>query len=87
MSGGHWDYQSDDLLAIGQNVAELYQLISVIEHELDWGICGDTCLACTKLRVPEALIVYFDGDVDAAVAVARDNKQNQCPRCKKRYAA
>ena len=35
--------------------------MKAVERELDWGLSGDTCPACAKLRVAEALVTYFDG--------------------------
>ena len=84
MSGGHWGYRTQEFLEMGQNVAELYQVISMIEHELDWGISGDTCFDCAKLRVVEALLDYFDGEVATAIIVGSAREHNQCPRCKER---
>ena len=84
MSGGHWDYRVQEFLEMGQNVAELCQVISVIEHELDWGISGDTCFDCAKLRVVETLLDYFDGEVATAVITASAREHNQCTRCKER---
>jgi len=80
MSGGHWGYSDQRLEAIGQQVRYTFRFLAAVEHELDWGICCDTCLDCAKRRVAEAMIRYFDGDVDAAIAIARDQGQNQCPR-------
>lgn len=81
MSGGHWNYQGEQIEAHGDYVKSVCDLLVVFEHELDWGICNDTCLACTKLRVAEALICFFDGAPSAAMAIARDRKQNRCKRC------
>lgn len=81
MSGGHWNYMADELQERGEGIANLYRLIAVFEHELDWGICHDTCLDCAKKRVAEALIIYFDGNIPAAIALARDSDQNRCQRC------
>ncbi len=81
MSGGHWNYMSFRLKEQGQDLKGLFDLLAAAEHELDWGICHDTCLECAKKRVAEGLIRYFDGDVAGAIAVTRDQKQNQCDEC------
>lgn len=90
MSGGHWDYLSqkieDRADEVRYTVAAL-ELLAAIEHELDWGICSDTCYECAKLRVVPAIEEFFDHracDASAAIAVARDRKQNLCPRCTER---
>lgn len=90
MSGGMWNYLSqeldaraDDLLAAAQGM----MLLAVIEHELDWGISGDTCHECAKLRAVAALEQFFSdnaNDASAAMALARDGKQNLCPGCTER---
>ena len=81
MSGGHWNYMGQRLLDKGEEVKRAFDFLAAAEHELDWGICCDTCLECAKHRVAEGLIRFFDGDVQAAIAVARDRKQNQCIKC------
>lgn len=90
MSGGAWDYLSYKLEEMAEN-AQRYlgalRLLAAIEHEMDWGISGDTCYECAKLRVIAALETFFDGgaqDDGPAVAVARDGKQNLCPKCLER---
>ena len=63
---------------------ELWRLMSAVEHELDWGICCDSCLECARKRVAIAIEEFFDrGCLDAttAVALARDREQNQCADC------
>lgn len=92
MSGGHWDYgkRIRDTKDSLRYTDALWELMEVIEHELDWGICCDTCLDCAKKRVAESLIVYLDNYLDnpsLAIAVARDNKQNLCNNCKERLAS
>ncbi len=67
------------------------ELLAQIEHELDWGVSCDTCLACAKLRVVAALIEFFsDGATDArrAVEIAKgvsrpepEDHQTLCARC------
>ena len=85
MSGGRWDYgqkfdENGDVLTRlnGQN-----DLLKAIEHELDWGLCGDTCRDCSRLRAVAALETFFDDrcHAEAACAVARDHEQNLCPKC------
>ena len=84
MSGGAWGYRSEHYREVAEEVQETFELLAIFEHELDWGICGDTCSTCAKNRVAEALIQYFDGNTVAARAIARDQKQHQCYRCTRR---
>ena len=81
MSGGRWGYMDRLLWERGQVVKDAFDFLAAAEHELDWGVCSDTCLECAKGRVAEGLIRFFDGDVGAAIAVARDQKQHQCVHC------
>ena len=83
MSGGHWDY-GQRFIDAGETLEGVFDFLAAAEHELDWGICCDTCLDCAKQRVAAGLIRFFDGDVEAAIAVLRDSKQNVCldERCK-----
>lgn len=83
MSGGHWNYQSYKLQEQGEYVKAVFDLLAEIEHELDWGMCGDTCHDCAKKRVPEALEAFFDGNLSAALALLRDDEQHQCDSCVK----
>ena len=89
MSGGHWAYLAYNKLedATIDRARECVRLLAALEHELDWGFCGDTCLECARLRMAPALEVFFDysaDQADAAIAVARDVEQNQCERCAER---
>lgn len=84
MSGGHWNYSAESYREAGRRANDAFQLLAQCEHELDWGISADTCLDCAKLRVAGALIKFFDGDIEAALAIARDRQQNRCPRCEER---
>lgn len=86
MSGGHWNYMSYKLEEQGRGLAHLFDLLAVIEHELDWGICADTCLDCAKNRVGPAMMAHFDGNHEAAMAIMRDRYQHQCPNCYERDA-
>jgi hypothetical protein len=87
MSGGHWQYQSFKLEERSQSAGEVWRLLAVLEHELDWGICGDTCLKCAKKRCAEALVGFFDTyceNATSAIALARDGQQNLCNECEER---
>jgi len=87
MSGGHWDYLSYKLEERGAGQEEVWNLLAVIEHEMDWGLSGDTCRKCAYIRVPLALEAFFDtGATDAktAISIMRDREQYLCPDCKKR---
>lgn len=86
MSGGHWGYMSSALTERGESSREVYRFLAVAEHELDWGVCSDTCLDCAKLRVAEGLLRFFDtrlSDATAAIAIARDRDQHRCIRCQR----
>jgi hypothetical protein len=85
VSGGAWGYQSWKLKELGEELAELLDVVGQVEHELDWGVCGDTCRACARLRVAVALEQYFakrvgENDVDP-IEVLEDRDRNQCDRC------
>ncbi len=88
MSGGHWNYLSTQLHErAGQPLNEVWHLLGAIEHELDWGICCDTCYECAKIRVTNALEEYFDTDatsIENAMTLLRSSKP-ACEACKKRY--
>lgn len=89
MSGGRWNYMSGMIGNTGDHLREVFRFLAVVEHELDWGISCDTCLACAKKRLGEAMIYFFDAyqyesKVDAAIAVMRDNQQNLCDKCEAR---
>lgn len=78
MSGGHWGYLADkirDAVEDDEGARRLMRsgmrLMADIEHELDWGHSCDTCLACARLRVLDALDVYFDalsGNLDSELS-------------------
>jgi len=87
MSGGHWNYLSSKLDERAIESHEVWRLLSTIEHELDWGICGDTCVGCAKIRVAEAMECFFDyncRDATRAIALMNDRKQNRCLKCEER---
>lgn len=85
MSGGHWDYlsqQLEDRSVLGN----VWDLLAAIEHEMDWGLCGDTCKKCAYIRVPLALEAFFDSqarEVKTAISIVRDRQQYLCDDCKK----
>ena len=91
MSGGHWDY--GEKLENGREAAllaaEMFRFMAAIEHELDWGLCYDTCLNCASLRCTTALIAYFysPADTSGAIALCRDHEQSMCEKCEKRTKA
>ncbi len=84
MSGGAWQYGQpfhEDTNAL-LHLAEVNQLMIVIEKELDWGVCGDTCLSCAQKRVLAALENFFEHhSADRAANVARNKSENQCEKC------
>lgn len=84
MSGGHWGYLQPKLEEWGESVGLSMELLAAIEHEMDWGLCNDTCYDCAKRRVVAALEAFFDdyGRSNAkALALLRDRRQNLCRRC------
>jgi len=85
MSGGHWNYLSYRLDEAAKEAGEVWRFLAVVEHELDWGICSDTCHACARTRLGPAMEAFLDErcrDASAAIALMRDDKQNRCARCK-----
>ena len=90
MSGGHWEYLAyklEERAEEAQSAIEALRLLAAIEHEMDWGIAGDSCYDCAKLRVIAALEEFFNHqarDAGPAIAIARDWKQNRCERDSKR---
>lgn len=88
MSGGHWNYgmtleDNDEAL---RRVLQGNQVLKQAEHELDWGLSGDTCTPCAKLRILAGLEQFFDdgcADASAAIALMRDYDQNICDKCQK----
>lgn len=86
MSGGQWGYRShefEDLADREGTVVTGLRLLGAIEHELDWGVSADTCLACAERRVIAALMAYFDHDSEGALMAvkARDRAGLMCSRC------
>lgn len=89
MSGGAWGYQSERIADMGRKVAEAMRLLGALEHELDWGSCGDTCLPCAEIRSAKALQQFFCGgsdDATLAISVLRDWRAHLCPECKAQQA-
>lgn len=87
MSGGHWDYLSFKLEERARPAGEVWRLLAALEHELDWGLSGDSCVACARNRMGPALEAFFDAgcnDASTAIAVARDSRQHRCQRCEPR---
>lgn len=85
MSGGNWNYMGREFNENFQKTAELWRLMAVIEHELDWGVCGDTCPGCARARLAPAIEMFFDtrcSDATVAIALMRDHEQNKCAKCK-----
>lgn len=84
MSGGHWNYMQHRLNDKAREAGAVWLLMAELEHQLDWGICGDTCIGCAKARCAEALVAFFDAgceNASRALSIARDYKQNECARC------
>lgn len=84
MSGGHWGYMGLKLEEHGQASREVWRLMEALEHELDWGICGDGCSKCAQLRAGSALEAFFDAgctDASMAISIARDTDQFLCRDC------
>lgn len=85
MSGGHWNYLSLRIEErIGASLDDAWRLLAAIEHELDWGICCDTCYDCAKIRTINALEAYFDTEARSADDALRllHSSEPECERCK-----
>lgn len=85
MSGGHWNYLQFRLEERAKH-ADIWLLMAAIEKALDYGICCDSCYECEKIRVIEALELYFDNEAESAEEsishlMGHDDK---CQRCKER---
>lgn len=84
MSGGHWGYLGYRLDESVDRVVEGTRFLVQAEHEMDWGISGDTCYECAKLRTVAALEALFDkwnGDDVNPLDVLADRDKHLCPRC------
>lgn len=82
MSGGHWNYEEHNHRDQAEMFAGWLRLLPEVEHELDWGICGDTCLTCAYMNVGRAVEYVLDGNP----AMAREFLAKGpaiCPRCAK----
>jgi len=86
MSGGRWGYQQFKLEEQGDRLKGLFDFLAVVEHEVDWAVCADTCQKCCRNRLFEAIQHYFDGNFTAAIAIMRDSRQNLCEEDEKREA-
>ena len=92
MSGGAWGYLSQELQDLAEHENEGQRRINAcllvmagIEHQLDWGVSGDTCKECAEKRVIAALYALFD---DMALDASRAleilpirSPKYQCQRC------
>lgn len=77
MSGGRWGYLDDEIAKYGRRAQAGADLLAQIEHEMDWGICCDTCYECAKRRVIAALECFFDtgtGGAEAALKILKDHR-------------
>lgn len=88
MSGGHWGYFSDRLNEAAEDdplARRCARFLAVVEHELDWGICCDTCKGCAERRVMAGLSLFFDGrgDDKTSASVMRDHDRVDlmCDKC------
>lgn len=81
MSGGHWGYRSGELERQGEHLQYTFNVLAILEHAIDWGICCDTCSACDRINAYDALVAYFDNETvnDIRAIMRRDS----CERCKK----
>ncbi len=74
MSGGRWDYLSKKMAERVKSSGEVWRLLAALEQELDWGLSGDLCAGCAKVRTAEAIIAFFEdrcNDATKAVALAK----------------
>lgn len=87
MSGGAWGYRSHEFEELAEQqglVPASLRLLGQIEHELDWGVCADTCKGCADLRVVAALEQFYeDGHERDALLILRDRDRLDltCSRC------
>src|SRR5574343_1483966 len=61
MSGGHWDYKEHDHREQAEVFSDWLHLLPEVEHDLDWGISGDSCLTCAYVFVGRAVEFVLDG--------------------------
>lgn len=81
MSGGHWGYKQHRIEEAADYTGSALRLLAAIEHELDWGVSGDTCLKCAEIRVAAALLQFFEDDHErTALSVLRDRGRSDL-RC------
>ena len=85
MSGGRWEYLQHRLNARADySLSDVWTFLGAIEHELDWGICCDTCYECAKIRTISALEAYFDTEatsIENALRLLRSGEP-ECVKCK-----
>ena len=86
MSGGHWDYLAHKLGERAEYAGEVWELLASIEHELDWGLSGDTCYECAKIRTIRAIESYFDSGASLITTAIRllHSSDPECERCRAR---
>lgn len=85
MSGGAWGYLSYKLDEYSDRVSDVMEFVSLVEHELDWGVSGDTCQACAEKRVMAAIYQFFEDrayftDEVKETLVNHDNEETMCER-------
>lgn len=86
MSGGAWGYLSHKLEESGDKLSNTIRFMADIEHELDWGVSGDSCEECAKLRVIAALYKFFEHDANYTDEVKElltehwSNEETMCPK-------
>lgn len=95
MSGGHWNYLSTRIQEQAEGIPGIFEFLAIVEHEMDWALCGDTCAECTKLRLWEAMVQFFTdygGDQNRAIVIMRGvlvnfdrDLEHACSRCKELY--
>lgn len=85
MSGGHWNFSRhlEETSEALERLADEHALLRRIEHELDLGHSGDSCLACARSRVLAALDSFFDhlsGEADGPAwdGILEDRSTNLC---------
>lgn len=68
----------NDCRTHNRQAADLLALLPDIEHALDWGLSGDTCPDCARLRASAAIESYLtNGSLEYARTVLGDGT----PRC------
>lgn len=94
MSGGSLDYlygkleeRASELETSLAQYREAMALMSGIARQMEWGMSGDDCYACAKLRVIAGLESFLLSNAESseeALKILKNEKENLCPMCEAR---